>query len=348
MDNGAFVIDQPAETISSPVAAAPAVDAHTHIFCWGENPDEGYLSERTRRAWLTRLVMWLTGLARERGETISEKMRSRLLRHVESSRLDYCVVLAQDAVYRSDGSRNDSTTHFYVSNDYVLRLAGDCPRILPGCSINPIRRDALAELERCRAAGSRLVKVHTAIQGVDPSRKEFDPFYKLARDLGIVLMFHTGYEHSCTVVSQKYTDPHKLARPLDHGGPVIAAHCGTCAFWDPENYYPHFVEMMHKHDNLYGDTAVMASLIRWFSLRRLSFEAESVRGRIIHGSDYPFPPARLPYLLRTGLFPAERKNPLDLDLRIKSEFRFGPGYAGRLLELLGISRRAEPVDTVRA
>jgi len=33
-------------------------------------------------------------------------------------------------------------------------------------------------------------------------------------------MFHTGYEHSCTVVSQTFTDPRKLARPLDHGGPV--------------------------------------------------------------------------------------------------------------------------------
>src|SRR5437899_1014840 len=26
----------------------PTVDAHTHVFCWGENPSDGYLSERTR------------------------------------------------------------------------------------------------------------------------------------------------------------------------------------------------------------------------------------------------------------------------------------------------------------
>ena len=50
---------------------APLVDAHTHIFLWGENPSEGYLSERTRRAWLTRLVIRLTGIDREQGETLS-------------------------------------------------------------------------------------------------------------------------------------------------------------------------------------------------------------------------------------------------------------------------------------
>jgi predicted TIM-barrel fold metal-dependent hydrolase len=258
------------------------------------------------------------------------------VRQLNQSRLDYAVVLAQDAVYREDGSRDDDATHFYVSNDYVLRLAQECPKVVPGCSVNPIRQDALAELERCRNAGARLVKVHTAIQGVDPSRREFEPFYRLAADLGLTLMFHTGYEHSCTVVSQQYTDPRKLARPLELGRPVIAAHCGTCAFFDREDYYPHFVEMMRRYDNLFGDTAVMAGLIRPRSLARLAREDESLRARILHGSDYPFPPARLPYLLRTGLFPPERQNPLDLDLRIKRSFAIGNGYEHRIAELLGL------------
>ena len=188
---------------------------------------------------------------------------------------------------------------------------------------------------------------------VDPSLARFDEFYKLAGQLGVVLMFHTGYEHSCTVRSQQFTDPRRLARPLDHGRPVIAAHCGTCAFFDPENYYPHFVEMMHRYDNLYGDTAVMASLIRWTSLGRLSRENEPLRDRILHGSDYPMLPSRLPFLRRTGLFPPERKNPLDLDLRIKQSFDFGPGYSSRILELLGLthnepasSRQLDPAPTV--
>ena len=323
------------ESLDTPVSSC-SVDVHTHIFCWGENPEEGYLSENTRKMWKTRLILRFSGMLKESGETISEKMRNRLLRHIRTSGLDYAVVLAQDAVYREDGSRNDADTHFYVSNDHVFGLAKECPQVLPGCSINPIRSDALRELERCREAGARLVKLHTAIQGVDPSRAEFDPFYRLASELGMVLMFHTGWEHSCKVVSQQFTDPLKLERPLDHGGPVIAAHCGTCAWYDAEQYYSNFVQMMDRYDNLFGDTAIMASMNRWFSLLRMSREEGWLKERILHGSDYPFPPARLPFLFRTGLFPPERKNPLDLDLLIKNSFRFGPGYAGQVLELLGV------------
>ena len=296
------------------------LDVHAHIFCWGENPSEGYLSEKTRRSWLTRVLIRLTGIQREHGETLSEKMRSRLLRQVDQARLDRVVVLAQDAVYREDGSRDDPATHFYVSNDYVLELAQSSEKIIPGPSINPWRRDAIAELERLHAAGCPLVKVHTAIQGVDPALARFDPFYRRAAELQVVLMFHTGYEHSCTVRSQQFTDPARLERPLDHGGTVIAAHCGTCAFFDPEDYYPNFLRMMHRYDNLYGDTAVLASLIRPRALARLSREDSSIRSRILHGSDYPLPPSRLPHLHRVGLFPAERRNPLEMDLRIKQAY----------------------------
>src|SRR5262249_57961144 len=130
--------------MSASKGPAPVVDAHTHIFCWGENPAEGVLSRHTRTAWQSRLLLALTEVRSEPGATLSAKMRNRLLRQVRTSRLDYVVVLAQDAVYRADGSRNDSATHFYVSNDYVLSLAWESPRILPGCSINPVRRDALA------------------------------------------------------------------------------------------------------------------------------------------------------------------------------------------------------------
>lgn len=320
---------------TQPSSKRPLVDAHVHVFCWGERPRDGFLSRRTRRSWLTRLMLRLTGIHKEQGATISQKMRSRLLRQVDQSKLDFVVVLAQDAVYRDDGSRDDAATHFYVSNDYVLDLAGRSSKILPGCSINPIRRDAPAELERVCEAGCRLVKIHTAIQGVDPARARFDGFYRRAADLGVVLMFHTGYEHSCTVQSQDFADPARLQRPLGHGGIVIAAHCGTCALFDRRDQYPSFVQMMRRHDNLYGDTAIMAGLIRLRSLWRLRREGSDVTARILHGSDYPFPPARLPFVLRTGLFPPERRNGLDMDLRIKQSFRFGPGYACRLLDLLG-------------
>ncbi|MBQ16879.1 MAG: hypothetical protein CMJ65_07115 [Planctomycetaceae bacterium] len=320
------------------------LDIHTHVFCWGENPEQGFLSEQTRRRWLTRLIVRLTGLNREPGETRSEQIRNRLIRQLDESRLQRAVVLAQDAVYRDDGQPDLSRTHFYVSNDYVLELAGRHEKILPGCSINPVREDALEELERCALAGGRLVKVHTAIQGVDPSLPRFDAFYRLAAQLDVTLMFHTGYEHSCQVISQAFTDPRRLARPLEHGLRVIAAHCGTCAFFDREDYYPGFVEMMHAYENLYGDTSILATWPRRRALARLAAEPESLRRRLLHGSDFPFPPARIPYLHRIGFSAAGSGNPLDVDLAIKRSFDLGPDYATRGLQWLEPDSSVETVE----
>ena len=49
----------------------PLVDAHTHVFCWGENPRDGFLSARTRRAWLTRLLLCLTSVQKEEGARLN-------------------------------------------------------------------------------------------------------------------------------------------------------------------------------------------------------------------------------------------------------------------------------------
>ena len=60
----------------------PVVDVHTHIFCWGENPTDGFISGVTQRAWLTRLLLWMTKLRREPGENLSAKMRNMLFREL--------------------------------------------------------------------------------------------------------------------------------------------------------------------------------------------------------------------------------------------------------------------------
>ncbi len=311
------------------------VDGHTHIFCWGENPKEGFLSQRTQKSIISKLLLRLSGIKKERGDTISEKIYNRLFKDLESTELDYIVLFAQDAIYKDGADIDYERTHFYVSNDYVLELAKRSDKIIPCTSINPMRKDSIRELDRVRDAGCKLVKIHTAIQGVSPDLPEFEAFYRHAAKIGITLIFHTGYEHSCQVVSQKFTDPKKLSRALDQGGNIIAAHCGTCAFWDKEDYYPHFIEMMHQYDNLYGDTAVMAGLVRLNACGKLAAESKTVTSRIIHGSDYPIPPSRIPHRKHVGLFPKYRKNLLDLDLNIKRAYNYGPRYENLILELIG-------------
>ena len=186
-----------------------SVDAHTHIICWGENPADGFLSPSTQKSLVAKILIRLAGIHREKGDTMSEKLVNRLFNDLETTQLDYVVLFAQDAVYRDDGTIDLDRTHFFVSNDYVLHLATRSDKIIPCCSINPLRQDALQELDRVWDAGCRIVKIHTAIQGVSPDLVDFDLFYKHAADMGMVLVFHTGYEHSCKVISQKFTDPLK-------------------------------------------------------------------------------------------------------------------------------------------
>jgi hypothetical protein len=92
--------------------------------------------------------------------------------------------------------------------------------------------------------------------------------------------------------------------------------------------------MMNRNDNLYGDTAVMAGLVRLAACKRLSLESESITSRIIHGSDYPIPPSRIPHLRRVGFFPPNRENLLDLDLHIKRAYNYSPKYENLILDLL--------------
>ena len=77
-----------------------SVDGHTHIFCWGENPKEGFLSRQTQKSIISKLLLRLSGIKKERGDTISEKIYNRLFNDLETTELDYVVLFAQDAIYK--------------------------------------------------------------------------------------------------------------------------------------------------------------------------------------------------------------------------------------------------------
>src|SRR2546425_2861410 len=112
-----------------------------------------------------------------------------------------------------------------VSNDYVFRIAHAYPdRLWPGVSINPQRRDAIEELDRCVEAGAKLVKVLPNTQGFDPGNRKYIPFYRRLARHKIPFLSHVGYEIVLTGQDQSAGDPNKLRVPLEEGVTVIAAH----------------------------------------------------------------------------------------------------------------------------
>ena len=57
---------------------------------------------------------------------------------------------------------------------------------------------------------------------------------------------------------------------------------------DYGHFFPNLVDLVARFPNLFCDTAVLASMLRWRSLPRI-LEKTAVLERLVHASDWPFP-----------------------------------------------------------
>src|SRR5262249_55287211 len=108
--------------------------------------------------------------------------------------LDRLVLFALDGVYREDGMLDRERTSLLVPNEYAFQVAARHPKILIGASVNPLREDALEELERVAKAGAVLVKWLPTAQAIDPAHPRCQPFYEKMKELGLPLLSHVGTE----------------------------------------------------------------------------------------------------------------------------------------------------------
>ncbi len=291
------------------------VDFHVHRFGVGDEGTGCFVSERQRTFASTGLspayypvLLRLLGL-KENGH-IDRDYVSVLVGQLRESSIERAVLVGQDGRYDEDGILDQEATNFYVPNDYLLKVSHEHPDLFVPCiSINPGRRDAFEELERCAEAGARVLKIHPPTQDVDPGLERFRPFYRRLAELDILLMVHTGAEHGTPIVGDDFSDPLRLVPALEEGCLVIAAHAGMGTFLDSVDFFPALVDLLPRYPNLYCDSAVLASTTYWRSLPRI-LEQDLVLARLIHGNDFPFPSNALAFW--------NRLNPVDL-LRISSE-----------------------------
>ena len=171
----------------------------------------------------------------------------------------------------------------FVPNDYVLELSRRHPEFLPAVSIHPARPDAIAELERCAAAGAVLMKLLPCVQAVDCNRQIYKPFWERMARLNLPLLAHTGGEFSLPTHRRDLQSVETLRLPLQCGVTVIAAHCGTPALpWD-QDYFDQFDQMRKSFPNLYGDLSALSQITHLRTLDRLRKDPR----QILYGSDYP-------------------------------------------------------------
>ena len=315
------------------------IDAHVHVCAF--TPEHGRTSERLLQTLPFRFMRWRLDIpgADANTERVIEHRLADALDHTPE--LDAVVVLAFDGVRHEDGSLDVARTHLYVTNDHVIDLCRHHPKMLFGASVHPFRKDAVAELERCIAAGAVLLKWLPIVQGFNPADDRCIPIYEALAHHGLPLLSHTGGERSLIRVNDAYADPRLLELALRRGVSVIAAHCGTRSTFTETDYFEQFHILVHRYESLYGDTAALCLPARWHALRKVVNDP-LLRTRVIHGSDWPIPPLPPPGALNT----LAEQNWLRRDVLVKRALGLDEAYFNRAASLLRIARRSRPATPV--
>lgn len=248
------------------------------------------------RSPVLRGVAWLMGLPLDDPGRANRLYLEKLIGELgQSTRVGKAVLLGMDGSYDAAGRLDEAATHFLIPNDLVFQAAASDPRLLPGVSINPARRDALDELERCAAKGAVLVKVLPNAQGFDPSDPRHLPFYLELARLGLPLLSHVGWEFSLIGKDQTLGGPERLMAPLEAGATVIAAHGCSEGLFFSEPHFETMRDLVRRYPNFYVDVSALTLPNRGGMLYRLR-RCPELFDRLLFGSDFPLPCLAWPLL----------------------------------------------------
>ena len=279
----------------SPSNSQKVIDCHVHLAAFSDQENGCYISPKILRSPLFKFLLWKHGLNAASPGAANQKYVDDLLNELRASQyVGKAVLLGMDGVYDKDGRLDQKGTEFVVSNDYVLNMVTRYPNeFLAGVSINPQRRDAIDELQRCAELGTALIKVLPNSQQFDPANPEYKPFYRELAKLNIPLLSHVGYEFSLIGKDQSLGDPNRLRVPLDEGATVIAAHACSYGLILYEKFHPTFLDMVGRYPNFYADISALTQPNRFKMLLLLRKHPE-VHHRLLFGTDYPLSVFHLP------------------------------------------------------
>jgi uncharacterized protein len=305
------------------------IDVHVHLAALPTADNGCYIAPALLQRSIARWLLRRLHIDPNNPESGNQCYFERLLAYVRSSRWTRrAVLLALDGVYDAAGNLDFERTHILISNDSVLARCRNCHEFLPGASINPMRRDAVDELDRCADLGAVLIKILPNTMGFDPSEARFRAFYRRLAELRLPLLSHSGHEFTISAINQKWGDPALLRPALDEGVVVISAHAGTSGFPIWERNKRTVFELVNRYPNYYLDSSAISSFNRAVMLRVL-LRAPELQERLLYGSDYPVPVPVYPFLLRLGprrFWQLSRvENPLDKNASL--QFELGLRYA---------------------
>ena len=313
------------------VDPARLVDYHCHIVGTGEDGSGCYVNAH--------MLTWLHPLDRIKFLAYRSAGRIENVDHAESEHLGRLLdlaggrrgrllVLAFDEHRGPDGVVVPAKTEFHVPNTYALRVAREHPdRLVAAASVHPLRPDALEELDRCAAAGARVVKWLPNAMGIDPSDPRCTPYYERMRAHGMILLSHGGEEKAVDAEEdQRLGNPLLLRAPLAAGVKVICAH--FAGLGDDEDLddparprVPSWKLLLRMMENPRWDGLLFADISAATQSNRIPEPLTTLllrtdlHERLVNGSDYPLPAINVVIstkkLVRAGLLAPEDRDPLN-------------------------------------
>jgi predicted TIM-barrel fold metal-dependent hydrolase len=291
-------------------------DIHVHVAGIGSQGNGNFLASAFRRSLAFRLFVRRLGLPPgvAGAPDFDQQIARLIVDKLDASKVDRAVLLAFDAAYHDDGTRDEERTLIVTDNDFVADLAACHQKVLFGASVHPCRPNAIAELERLIGRGACLVKWLPGAQNIQPDDPRCFPFYDMLAQHRVPLLCHTGSEHTLKAFPDKLNDPRRLAPALERGVTVIAAHCGARLFLHEKSYFRAWQEMALRHERFYGDISAFGVITRIWLLRSL-LRSPRLAAKLVFGSDFPVAPMPLSCVgqvsLRRALELRRIPNPFD-------------------------------------
>jgi predicted TIM-barrel fold metal-dependent hydrolase len=318
---------------------ALAIDVHAHLVGLDRDGHGCLVSPAMRRRLSTRFVLAQVGARlSDPPRDVDRRVLDHLVGQAESApSVDRVVLLALDGICGPDGRIDEDRTHLRVPNDYVLEAARASPKFLPACSVNPLRSDAIAELDRCAAAGAVLCKWIPAAMGFDPSDPRCAPFYARMAALRMPLLSHIGTELAVTTAVREHGDLARLEPALDAGVTLIVPHAGNLRLFHDAADWESLRADVLRRPNLWIDDSALCMLHRRRRLFRV-LGATDIHHRVIHGSDFPLPAQPMAFVDRIGLGAARRikaiPSSFERDVALKRALGMPDSFLGRAAEVL--------------
>lgn len=202
-----------------------------------------------------------------------------LLEVLDFSNIDKAVILSVDFELLNDSQMG--------TEDYTEYLFQECEcddRLLPFISVDPNRGEAgLRMIERMvKRYAPRGIKMYPAT-GFYPDAEEYDLYWDLVDDLGLVVVSHAGM--ALPPLDEKYCRPSYLRRVADNHPDlnIIVAHLGG-------KFFDELLPLLRSCDNVYTDCSALQG---WLPSEpqqvcgRLKKVADEFPDRMVFGSDFP-------------------------------------------------------------